>query len=165
MLALVGEGGAGPHDLARMMSKQGGLYWSAAESQWYAEPKRLEQLGYLGSRKQPGKTKERTHYQLTRRGRTALRRWLAEPSGLPRIQSEAILRVLAADLGDEGDVLASLANLRAEIAAQRAAIGAAEELAATLPHRERYLKLVHRLGRLMLDAHEQWLDEVERELS
>src|SRR4051812_27963935 len=39
VLALVGQGGAGPHDLARMMRQQGGLYWSAAESQWYAEPK------------------------------------------------------------------------------------------------------------------------------
>src|SRR5689334_5277564 len=48
VLALVGEGGAGPHDLARMM-RQGRIYWTAAESQWYAEPKRLEELGYLRS--------------------------------------------------------------------------------------------------------------------
>jgi hypothetical protein len=45
VLALVGGGGAGPHDLTRMMRQQGGLYWSAAESQWHAEPKRLERLG------------------------------------------------------------------------------------------------------------------------
>jgi hypothetical protein len=32
-------------------------------------------------------------------------------------------------------------------------------------HRERYLGLVHRLGDLLLDAHEQWLDDVERELA
>jgi hypothetical protein len=29
----------------------------------------------------------------------------------------------------------------------------------------RHLHLVHRLGDLLLDAHEQWLDEVEQELS
>jgi hypothetical protein len=29
----------------------------------------------------------------------------------------------------------------------------------------RYLRVVHRLERLLLDAHEQWLDEVEAELS
>jgi hypothetical protein len=42
---------------------------------------------------------------------------------------------------------------------------AAKERAATLPHRERDLHLVHRLGDLLLDAHEQWLNEVEQELS
>lgn len=164
VLALVGRGGAGPHDLARMMRQQGGLYWAAAESQWYAEPKRLERLGYLRSRKEPGRTTERTHYELTAAGLAALRGWLAEPSSLPRIQHEAIARLLAADLGDDADVLASLAALRAEIAATRPLLEDALARAAALPHRERYLRLVHRLGALMLDAHERWLDEVEREL-
>ncbi len=40
----------------------------------------------------------------------------------------------------------------------------AARLAATFPHRERYLLLVHRLGELLLEAHEQWLAEVEQEL-
>jgi DNA-binding PadR family transcriptional regulator len=166
VLALVGQGGAGPHDLTRMMRQQGGLYWSAAESQWYAEPKRLEALGYLRSRKQPGRTRERTHYTLTAAGRKALRQWIAAPSGLPRIQDEAVVRVLAGDLaGDDRLLLASLAALRRELAEQRARFDDAERTAESLPHRRRYLLLVHRLGRLVLDAHEQWLDEVEAELS
>jgi PadR family transcriptional regulator AphA len=163
VLALVGEGGAGPHDLARMM-RQGGIYWAAAESQWYAEPKRLEQLGYLRSEKQPGRTRERTHYHLTDDGREALRQWLAEPSSLPRIQHEAIVRVMAGDLSDDATLLHSLEAMRAEIAAARGRLDVAEEVAATLPHRERYLRLVHRLGHALLDTHEQWLEEVECEL-
>jgi PadR family transcriptional regulator, regulatory protein AphA len=165
VLALVGQGGAGPHDLTRMMRQQGGLYWSAAESQWYAEPKRLEELGYLRSRKEPGRTRERTHYMLTAIGRKALREWIAAPSGLPRIQHEAVVRVLAGDLADDDAVLGSLTTLRAELAEQRARFDETERIAVTLPHRARYLRLVHRLGRLLLDAHEQWLDEVEAELS
>jgi DNA-binding PadR family transcriptional regulator len=164
VLALVGERGAGPHDLARMM-RQGRVYWTAAESQWYAEPKRLEELGYLRSQKQPGRTKERTHYTLTAQGRKALRAWIAAPSAFPRIQHEAVVRVLAGDLGDDADVLQSLAGLRAEIAAQRDRLDEAERIAATLPHRERYLRLVRRLGTLLLDAHDRWLDEVEAELA
>ena len=85
ILALVGRKGAGPHDLVRMM-RQGRIYWAAAESHYYAEPKRLEQLGYLRSRKEPGLTRARTHYDLTARGRVALREWIAEPAELPRIQ-------------------------------------------------------------------------------
>jgi DNA-binding PadR family transcriptional regulator len=163
VLALVGRDGAGPHDLARMMRQQGGLYWSAAESQWYAEPKRLERLGYLHSRKEPGRTTERTHYTLAPAGLDALRAWGAEPSRLPRIQHEAIVRVLAGDLVGDEALLQSLSALRADIAAVRALVDQAER-ARTLPHRERHLRLVHRLGARLLDAHDAWLDEVEREL-
>ena len=144
--------------------RQGRLYWSAAESQWYAEPKRLEELGFLRSQKRPGQTRERTHYTLTARGRKALREWIAAPSALPRIQHEALVRVLAGDLGDDEALLGSLAALRREVAEQRQRLREAEEVAATLPHRARYLRLVHRLGQLTLDAHDRWLDEVDAEL-
>jgi DNA-binding PadR family transcriptional regulator len=164
VLALVGEGGAGPHDLVRMM-RQGRIYWASAESQWYAEPKRLAQLGYLAPEKQPGRTRARTHYRLTEHGREALRAWLAEPSGLPRIQHEAIVRLLAGDIaGDDGVLLRSLAAMRTDIAEMHRRLDVAEQIARTLPHRERYLLLVHRLGRALLRTHEDWLDEVEREL-
>jgi DNA-binding PadR family transcriptional regulator len=165
VLALVGRDGAGPHDLARMMRAQGGLYWAAAESQWYAEPKRLERLGLLRSTRRPGRTTPRTHYELTEEGISALQEWLGAPSSLPRIQHEALVRVLAADLGRDEDVLTSLGALREDVAAKRELLDAAKERAATLPHRERHLQLVHRLGELLLDAHEQWLDEVQRELA
>ena len=62
-------------------------------------------------------------------------------------------------------LLASLASLREDVGAKRALLASAKERAETLPHRERNLRLVHRLGDLLLDAHEQWLDEVEQELS
>jgi DNA-binding PadR family transcriptional regulator len=148
-----------------MMGAQGGLYWAAAESQWYAEPKRLERLGLLRSTRQPGRTTPRTHYELTEEGSSALREWLAQPSSLPRIQHEALVRVLAADLGSDEDVLASLGALREDVEAKRELLEAAKERAATLPHRERQLRLVHRLGELLLDAHEQWVDEVEQKLA
>ncbi|HZO62816.1 MAG TPA: PadR family transcriptional regulator [Gaiellaceae bacterium] len=163
VLALIGEGGAGPHDLASMM-RRGSIYWAAAESQWYGEPKRLEQLGYLRSEKRPGRTGPRTHYLLTPTGRAALQAWLAEASSLPRIQNEAIVRVLAGDLGDDSALAASLEGMRGDIARARANLDAAEAALETLPHRERYLRLIHRYGRSLLDMHEQWLDEAEREL-
>jgi PadR family transcriptional regulator AphA len=165
VLTLVGREGAGPHDLVRMMRAQAGLYWAASESHWYSEPKRLQRLGYLRSRKLPGQTTPRTQYELTPAGRTALRAWLKQPSALPRIQTEAVVRLLASDLGTEADVLDSLANLDAEIESSKALLAEALERAAALPHRERYLRLVHRLGELQLAAYEKWLDEVRTVLS
>jgi hypothetical protein len=37
-------------------------------------------------------------------------------------------------------------------------------MAEALPHRRKYLMLGHSLGRRLLAAHLDWLDEVEREL-
>lgn len=165
ILGMVGRGGAGPHDIVDMMRRGGRLYWAAAPSKVYAEPKRLERLGYLTSRREPGRTRPRTVYDLTPAGARALAEWIAEPSGFPRIQSDAIVRLMSGDLGDPADLRASLDAMRAEIAELRSGLGEAEARAADLPHRERQLRLVHSFGRRLLDAHEEWLDEVDRELA
>lgn len=165
ILALVGEGGAGPHDLVRMMRSGSRQYWAASESHFYAEPKRLAKLGYLEAETGPGRTRERTHYRLTEQGREALRAWVPEPTPYPRVQAEAITRLLAGDIvADDAAILASLAALRTELDEIDAGLDSAEAATAELPHRERYLRLVHRFGRLSVAAQRAWLDEVEREL-
>jgi len=163
VLVLVGRGGAGPHDLVRMM-RQGRVYQSAAESQYYAEPKRLERLGYLRSRKVPGRTHDRTHYELTPKGIDALREWMAERPDYPRLAADPILRLLAADLVGEPAVRESLLSMRDDLADLGARLDDAEAVADTLPHREKYLRLNHRLARRVVDAYAEWLDEIEREL-
>jgi hypothetical protein len=84
---------------------------------------------------------------------------------VPAIQSEPMVRVLGADLADDETVLRSLSALRADLADLRAGLDTADAVALTLPHRERYLRLVHSLGRALVDVHEEWLDRVERELN
>jgi len=164
VLVLVGQGGAGPHDLVQMM-RQGRIYESAAESQYYAEPKRLERLGYLKASRVPGRTHERTHYELTDKGLDALREWIAGRPEHPRLASDPILRLLAADLVGEAPARESLLRMREDIADLRSRLHDADEAAHTLPHREKYLLLNHRLAGRVLDAYDQWLDEIERELN
>jgi len=163
VLVLVGDRGAGAHDLVQMM-RRGRVYWAASESQWYAEPKRLERLGLLRSRKEPGRTRPRTVYELTDAGRAALRAWAVTPVGFPRIQNEPVVRVLAADIVGEARTLEGLRELRADLDAIDAQLDAAEEVAIELPRRQRYLLLNHRLARRIVAAHREWLDEVERDL-
>ncbi len=164
VLNLIGRNGAGPHDLVRMARSGQRLYWAGAESKIYAQPKRLEQLGYLSSEKLPGRTHPRTHYRLTEKGLAALREWLAQPCPFPRIQSEAAIRVQASDLAeDPASVVASLQALRAEIAELEAVLDVQEAREPQFPHRARQLRLLHSLGRRILRAHLDWLDEVERE--
>jgi DNA-binding PadR family transcriptional regulator len=163
VLVLVGRGGAGPHDLVRMM-RQGRIYESAAESQYYAEPKRLERLGYLRSERLPGRTHERTHYVLTEQGIDALRQWMRERPQHPRLGADPILRLLAADLVGEQPVKESLLSMREDLSDLRTRLDAADEVATTLPHREKYLRLNHRLARRVVDAYDEWLRDVECEL-
>jgi DNA-binding PadR family transcriptional regulator len=164
VLALVGREGAAPHDLVRMARGGQRLYYAGAASKIYEQPKRLELLGYLRSEKRPGQTRERTYYTLTEKGLAALREWLGRPSSFPRIQSEAVARVLASDLAvDTRVVVESLHSLREEITELSKGVDEDESRARSIPHRERQLKLVRSLGRRLLQAHLDWIDEVEHE--
>ena len=164
ILVLVGRGGAGPHDLVRM-ARQGRVYAAAAESQYYAEPKRLERLGYLASRKQPGRTHPRTHYTLTDRGLAALREWATQPVRFPRVLHEGVVRLLAADLVGEQPVRESILALADELDELDSLLDRADRVAAGLPHREKYLRINHALARRLIRAHRDWIADVERELA
>ena len=163
VLALVGRGGASPYELQRM-ARQGRIYDWAGESQYYVEPKRLAQLGYLEARREPGKTRQRTVYRLTDKGLEALRDWAGSALSFPRLQHEALVMLLGGDLIEDADLRASVTSLRDDIADLSARLDVAERAAKRLPHREKYLMMGHRLSRRLLDAHLEWLDEIEREL-
>ena len=163
ILGLIGERGAGPHDLRRMVRNGRMLDW-AGESQYYAEPKRLAKLGYLTPRTEPGKTRPRTVYNLTEKGRRALREYARTPARFIPLKSDALLRLLIADLVGEAPTREALVALRAELAELAGKVDAAEESAKGLTHREKYLLLVTGFLRGVLDLLEELLAEVEREL-
>ncbi len=164
ILTLVGRHGAGPHDLRRN-AEQGRMYWDAAPSQWYAEPKRLAQLGYLDAEKQPGRTRERTHYTLTGKGRKALEEWARTPATLPRIQNEGIVRVLASDLVPVEATLEGLAALRDQIEEQLAWLERARATRhETAPHREETLAVNEIFGEGILRLQLEWLEQAEKTL-
>src|ERR671934_326432 len=140
ILGLVGQRGAGAHDLLRMARHGRILDW-AGESQYYVEPKRLARLGYLEARKEPGKTRERTVYTLTEKGLDALREWVRTPVRFTPFKSDALLRLLATDLVGEEAVREGFAALRDDLEDMRARVRETAERAKTLPHRERYLNL------------------------
>jgi PadR family transcriptional regulator AphA len=164
ILGLVGQRGAGPHDLLRMTQRGRMLAW-AGESQYYAEPKRLAALGYLAARKEPGKTRERTVYTLTDKGLDALRAWARTPVGFTPLKSEMLTRMLVADLVGEEVTRIGIASLREDIADLTGRLAEAEASAETLPHRRTYLLLSIDFMRRLLDLHLAWIDEVERTLA
>ena len=164
ILGLVGRHGAGAHDLLRMAKGGRMLAW-AGESQYYTEPKRLEALGYLSSRKEPGKTRERTVYALSDKGLEALREYARTPVEFTPLKSEPLLRLLIADLVGEEVTREAMATLRDDVADIAERLDAAQERARQLPHREKYLLMVTGFLRRLLELHVELVDEVERELT
>ncbi|HEY7631959.1 MAG TPA: hypothetical protein VH817_14720 [Thermoleophilaceae bacterium] len=162
ILGLVGSKGAGAHDLLRMAQRGRILDW-AGESQYYVEPKRLAKLGYLEAHKEPGKTRPRTVYSLTDKGLEALREYAATPVKFMPVKSDALLRLLIADLVGEPVTRESMLTLRDDIADLKERLGAAGDYA-TLPHRQKYLRLVNGFLDDLLDLHLRLVNDVEREL-
>jgi DNA-binding PadR family transcriptional regulator len=163
ILGLVGRQGAGAHDLLRMARRGRMLDW-AGESQYYVEPKRLAKLGYLDARKQPGRTRERTVYTLTDKGLDALREYARTPVTFTAFKSDALLRLLIADLVGESVTRESMATLRDDVAELQDRVREAEARAEDLPHRQKYMLLVTGFMRELLDLHLELVDRVEKEL-
>jgi PadR family transcriptional regulator, regulatory protein AphA len=164
VLALVGRGGAGPHDLLQMAKVGRFLAW-AGESQYYVEPKRLAKLGYLDARKEPGKTRERTVYTLTDEGLEALRRWARTPVGYTPFKSEALIRILATDLVGEDAVREGFEALSDDLEDMRARMQATAERAKTLPHREKYLTMGLEFVEGLIQLYEELIEKVERDFA
>jgi DNA-binding PadR family transcriptional regulator len=164
ILGLVGRRGAGAHDLLQMAKRGRMLNW-AGESQYYTEPKRLAKLGFLSTRKEAGKTRERTVYELTDKGLDALAGYARSPVTFTPVKSDALQRLLITDLVGEDVTRASLAAFRDEIADIATHLDEAEQSARDLPHREKYLLLVVGFLRGLLELYEGLVEDVERELT
>ena len=164
ILGLVGRGGAGAHDL-RQMERKGRIVDWAGESQYYVEPKRLAKLGYLETRKEPGKTRERTVYTLTEKGLEALREWGRTPLRFTPLKTEVAARLLAADLVGDEATRKSFGRLREDLADLRERIHEMTVAAPGLPHRTKYLLIAARFFGRIVDVYEELVEDVERELA
>ena len=102
------------YDLAKLMRRSLHYFWPRAESNLYAEPKRLVEAGFAESREEWNGDRRRSVYSITENGRTALREWLATPSAGQRLESEPHLRLLFANYGTTDDLLATIARIEAD---------------------------------------------------
>jgi len=104
------------YDLARQMRRNVHYFFPRAESQVYAEPRRLVGLGLATSRTEAAGRRKRTVYEITDAGREALSRWLSEPvSKGPLLEFEGLLRVFLSPLGTTSDLTATLDAVRHDI--------------------------------------------------
>jgi PadR family transcriptional regulator AphA len=107
------------YELARQMRRNLHYFWPRAESNVYAEPKRLVTGGLARASPEPVGRRRRTVYSITPKGRRALGTWLATPPADPRLESEALVKLAFASNGTKVDLLANLQHFREQAEAKR----------------------------------------------
>lgn len=118
------------YELAKQVRRSLNWFWPRAERKLYDEPKRLVEEGLAtASREHTGK-RGRTVYRINRRGRTALRQWLSEPSRPRSTEFEAMVKVFFADAGPKDQLLATLHDIEQEAITRLTALA---DMAATDP--------------------------------
>jgi DNA-binding PadR family transcriptional regulator len=105
------------YELTRQMRMSLHYLWPRAESNVYAEPKRLVAAGLADSREEWAGGRRRRVYSITQAGRRALADWLAAPSSRQRYESEAALKVFFAENGTLSDLQTSIRALREDAVA------------------------------------------------
>jgi DNA-binding PadR family transcriptional regulator len=157
------------YELAKQMERSLHWFWPRAESKLYEEPKRLAALGMATAGHSWIGRRRRTTYRITRSGRAALRRWLADREiSPPRLECEWILRVFAADNGSVADLLACVdATLVGVAAMQSQGREIAEQALAghsLFPHRLHVIALVHGFLWEYSEAMRRWAEMARDEL-
>ncbi len=89
--------------------------WPKSERLLYSEPKKLVELGYATTHKEHAGGRSRNVYEITDDGRDALSEWTSTRTQPPRMEIEALLRLLFADHGTLQDLLGALDELEADI--------------------------------------------------
>ena len=102
------------YDLTGQMRRSLHYMWPRAESNVYAEPKRLVEAGLATAREEWTGNRRRTIYSITPAGRDALREWFAAPNSRERYESEALIKVLFGENGSLEDVIAAVRSLRSD---------------------------------------------------
>lgn len=96
--------------------------WPKSSRLLYSEPKKLVDLGYATTHKEPAGKRNRNVYEITDAGRQALGEWTSTRTQRPRMEIEALLRLLFADHGALEDLLRALDELESDVGEHHEAI-------------------------------------------
>ncbi|MEN8238110.1 MAG: PadR family transcriptional regulator [Actinomycetota bacterium] len=110
------------YELTRQAQRSLRYAWPKSERLLYSEPKKLVELGFATVHQQDNGNRTRNVYTITEEGRQALSEWTRTRTQPPRLEIEALLRVLFADHGSRKDVLGSLDEFEDDIGEHHQAI-------------------------------------------
>ncbi len=96
--------------------------WPKSARLLYSEPKKLVELGYATTHQEERNNRVRNVYTITEEGRQTLKLWTTTRTQPPRLEIEALLRLLFADQGSREDVLGALTEFEEDIGEHHQAI-------------------------------------------
>lgn len=149
------------YELAKQMHRSVGMFWPRAERGVYDEPRNLVAHGLATATDELVGARPRTVYEITDRGRAALREWLGSSPIEPlQLESEAVLRVTFGENGTGEQALATLRTMREQLADQAALIaGISRQYVdgeGPFPQRVHLISLVGRFLAMQLQAADEW---------
>jgi len=107
------------YELAKQMRRNLHFFWPRAESNLYAEPKRLVAGGWARAQSRPLGQRRRTVYSITAAGRRALEQWLRLPAAASRLEAEPLVKFAFAENSTKEHVLENLRRFRNEAEARQ----------------------------------------------
>ncbi len=143
--------------------------WPKSARLLYSEPKKLVERGYATTYKEQSGNRSRNVYEITSEGRIALEEWTKTRTQPPRMELEALLRLLFADHGSIEDLHRALDELEADIGEHHQAI--VELMASYLdgghpfPHRTHLSVLFATFQIDMFKTIERWIDFARDEIA
>ena len=99
------------YELAKQMRRDR-FVWPRAESNLYAEPKKLIAHGFASAHSEPRGKRRRTVYSITPSGKQALADWLGTAAAEPRWEAESMVKFTFATAGSKEQLLANLRDFR-----------------------------------------------------
>jgi DNA-binding PadR family transcriptional regulator len=112
------------YELAQQMRRNLHFFWPRAESNLYAEPKRLVAGGWARAQSRPNGLRRRTIYSITAKGRQALEHWLREPAAVSRLEAEPLVKFAFAEKSTKDHVLENLQRFLNEAETRQAQLRA-----------------------------------------
>ena len=110
------------YELTRQAHRSLRYAWPKSERLLYSEPKKLVELGYATVRKEAVGIRTRNVYAITEHGREALNEWTRTRTQPPRLEIEALLRLLFADHGSRDDLVRALDEFESDLGEQHRAV-------------------------------------------
>jgi len=104
------------YELTQQATRSLRFAWPKSERLLYAEPKKLVEHGLATARDESVGQRTRTVYTITADGKAALSSWMATTPQPPVLEAEALLRLLFAENGTTGDLVAALDEMAADAA-------------------------------------------------
>jgi PadR family transcriptional regulator AphA len=157
------------YELTRQMRRSLAYCWPKNESVLYDEPRRLVERGLAAVSVEPAGRRSRHRYAITPEGRRALADWLATRPAEPKLEIEAMLRVLYADSGTVDDLLGAIGALRdwavERYVAGRAQVAEYRQEQGAFPQRRHIQVLFARLFADVYRAVVDWCDLAAAEVS